>query len=113
MVFLLRKIGEGKAKHLLLSGGLITADEAKNFGLVNAIYGKEFIESEVLRFAKQLITSNSAYSMSVTKQMIAKVQSLPLEDALTFAAEMNAKARGSEDCKRGINAFVTKEKITW
>jgi methylglutaconyl-CoA hydratase len=51
--------------------------------------------------------------MGVTKQMIGKVQGLPLEDALTFAAEMNAKARGSDDCRRGISAFLNKEKISW
>jgi methylglutaconyl-CoA hydratase len=32
---------------------------------------------------------------------------------LDLAAEMNAKARGTEDCKRGINAFLNKEKIIW
>ena len=51
--------------------------------------------------------------MSVTKQMIAKVQSLPLDEALDFAAEMNAKARASEDCKKGISAFLHKQKINW
>jgi len=113
MVFLLRKIGEGRAKQLLLGGNLITAEEAKNLGLINAISSADSLEKDVAQFASQLIKSNSAYAMSVTKQMIAKVQSLPLDDALTFAAEMNAKARGSNDCKRGIQAFVSKEKITW
>jgi methylglutaconyl-CoA hydratase len=51
--------------------------------------------------------------MSVTKQMISKVQSLPLDEALTFAAEMNAKARASDDCRKGISAFVSKTKIVW
>jgi methylglutaconyl-CoA hydratase len=51
--------------------------------------------------------------MALTKQMIAKVQSLPLDEALAFASEMNAKARGSDDCKRGINSFLNKEKINW
>ena len=51
--------------------------------------------------------------MAVTKQMISKVQSLELHDSLTFAAEMNAKARESEDCRKGISAYVNKEKITW
>ena len=113
MVFLLRKIGEGRAKQLLLGGGLINATEAKELGLVNVVSEKESLEKDVVDFARQLIANNSAYAMGVTKQMIAKVQSLPLNDALTFASEMNAKARGSDDCKRGIAGFLAKEKITW
>lgn len=113
MVFLLRKIGEGRAKQLLLGGGMINAEEARNLGLVHFVCEKETLEKNVTDFARQLTESNSAYAMGVTKQMIAKVQSLPLDDALTFASEMNAKARGSEDCKRGISGFLKKEKITW
>jgi methylglutaconyl-CoA hydratase len=113
MVFLIRKIGEGKARELLLTGSLISADEAKAIGLVNRVTKKELIQEEVLKLANQLIQSNSEYSMAITKQMIAKVQSLNLEDALTFASEMNAKARESEDCRKGISAYVNKEKITW
>ena len=40
MVFLLRKIGEGKSKELLLSGKLISAEDARNMGLVNHIFYK-------------------------------------------------------------------------
>jgi methylglutaconyl-CoA hydratase len=113
MIFLIRKIGEAKAKELLLSGSLITSEQAKQIGLINQVVTPEKLHEEVVTFATQLVVSNSGYSMSVTKQMIAKVQSLSLEDSLTFAAEMNAKARASEDCRRGISAFVSKEKLVW
>jgi methylglutaconyl-CoA hydratase len=113
MIFLIRKIGEAKAKELLLSGSLVTSELAKQMGLITQVVTPEKLPEEVIAFATQLVVSNSAYSMSVTKQMIAKVQSLSLEDSLTFAAEMNAKARASEDCRRGISAFVSKEKLVW
>lgn len=113
MAFLLRKVGEGKAKQLLLGAPIITAGEALALGLIHYIRDKEVLEDEVRDFALQLIENNSAYAMGVTKQMVAKVQALTLRDALAFASEMNAKARGSEDCKRGIQAFLNKEKITW
>jgi len=51
--------------------------------------------------------------MKLTKQMIGQVQSLPLSEALNYAAEMNAQARSTEDCKRGITAFLNKEKLKW
>jgi methylglutaconyl-CoA hydratase len=113
MIFLLRKIGEAKARQLLLTGDLITAEEARAIGLINLVTSKETLHQEVYTFAQRLIASNSATSMEYTKQMMASVQSLPLDDALTFASTMNAKARASEDCIRGIQAFLNKEKITW
>lgn len=113
MVFLLRKIGETTAKQLLLSGAIISAEEALALGLINYITGKANLDREVKEFATQLITNNSSYAMGLTKQLIGKVQSLNIEDALTFASEMNAKARASKDCKKGIAAFLNKEKIMW
>jgi methylglutaconyl-CoA hydratase len=113
MVFLLRKIGETKAKQLLLTGSVIGAEEALSIGLIQFVAEKNVLAAEVKEFAVQLIENNSAYAMGVTKQMIPKVQSLPLDEALTFASEMNAKARGSEDCKKGILSFLNKQKISW
>lgn len=113
MVFLLRRVGEGKAKQLLLGGSVISSAQALSIGLIHFICEKQKLERDVRQFALQLMENNSAYAMGVTKQMIAKVQSLPVEDALSFASEMNAKARGSEDCRKGIAAFLKKEKINW
>ena len=113
MIFLLRKIGEAKSKQLLLSGELITADDALRLSLVNRIIPKENLEQETIAYAASLIRSNSAQAMMQTKQMIARVQEMSLEKALTFAAESNATARATEDCKRGVDAFLKKEKITW
>lgn len=113
MVFLLRKIGAAKSKELLLTGNLITAEAALAVGLINRILLPTEIESEVILFATRLIESNSANSMMMTKQMIADVQSMNLEEALAHACEMNARARNSADCKTGIDAFLKKEKIKW
>lgn len=113
MIFLLRKIDEAKAKQLLLSGDLVSAQDAMALGLVNKVVAKKDLEAEVNKFATQLVESNSASSMATTKQMIAQVQSMSLDEALTFASEMNAKARGTADCKKGIASFLNKEKIVW
>ncbi len=113
MVFLLRKIGEGKAKELLLTGDLIKAEEAVHYGLVNKVIARDKLEEHVEDFASRLVTQNSFMSMMLAKQMICQVQSMNLEGALSFAAQMNANARGSEDCRKGIAAFLNKEKLTW
>ncbi|ELR72326.1 Enoyl-CoA hydratase [Fulvivirga imtechensis AK7] len=112
-VFLLRKIGEMRSKELLLTGELVTAEAAREYGLVNQVVAQEDLEQHVEDFANKLITNNSGQSMAFTKQMIAKVQSMSVEDGLQYAAEMNAEARASEDCKKGIAAFLNKEEIKW
>jgi methylglutaconyl-CoA hydratase len=113
MVFLLRRVGEGNAKKLLLGGALVSAEKAREMALINEVVPYDHLSHRVKKFATELVKSNSGYAMAVTKQMLAKMHALPLEEALTFAAEMNAKARQSEDCRRGIEAFLNKEKITW
>ncbi len=113
MIFLLRKIGEARSKQLLLSGDLVSAQDALSLGLINKVVIKQDLETEVNRLAAQLVESNSTSSMAMTKQMVAQVQSMKLEEALTFASEMNAKARGTIDCQKGIAAFLNKEKIVW
>ena len=35
------------------------------------------------------------------------------EEALEFAAQQNALARKTDDCKKGIDGFLKKEKIEW
>lgn len=112
-VFLLRKIGEQKSKKLLLTGELIDAKEAVEQGLINEVVAADKMEAHVNEFANMLIEKNSGLSMTFTKQMIAEVQSRTLEEGLQYAAEMNARARASEDCQKGIGAFLNKESISW
>jgi methylglutaconyl-CoA hydratase len=113
MVFLVRKIGEAKTKALLLSGNTIDASEAKSMGMINFIVEADQLENHVFEFANKLCKTNSGASMELTKQMIAEVQNIELDEALDYAAAMNAKARSTEDCKKGIASFLNKEKITW
>ncbi len=112
-VFLLRKIGEGKSKELLLSGDLINAEAAKAMGLVNWVVPAVELDARVDAFAQKLVTKNSGQSMTLTKAMIAEVQSMNVEEGLNYAAEQNAKARGTEDCQKGIASFLNKEKLKW
>ena len=112
-VFLIRKIGEGKSKELLLSGELIDAQKSLDFGLVNRVYSTDALTEEVNKFASMLCATNSAQSMAYTKQMIADVQNMTLDEGLNHAATMNATARASEDCKKGIASFLNKEKLNW
>ena len=111
--FLVRKMGEGRTKELLLSGDLIDAQTASSYGLINFISDKQSIRESVKSYAEKLVTGTSAQSVSLTKQLIDLAQNLTLEESLEEAVKLNATARATTDCKRGIAAFLNKERIGW
>lgn len=113
MSFLVRRIGEGHARRLLLSGELIEGIEAFELGLVTRIVERDSLTSAVEDFAKQLIKNNSGEAMKMTKQMLTDIQPMTLNEALSHGVEMNAKARATPDCLRGIDAFLRKQNLEW
>ncbi|MCU0418702.1 MAG: enoyl-CoA hydratase-related protein [Cyclobacteriaceae bacterium] len=113
MVFLTRKIGEQRARGMLLSGEWITAQQAHEWGLAHRVVPPGELETTVKTFAQKLIANNSGESMRLTKKLLAEVPSLSLPDALDWAAATNAQARGTDDCKKGIAAFLNKQELKW
>ncbi len=113
MVILVRKVSGGKARELLLTGKLISAEEAAAIGLINDVIQREDIEAQTISFAQSIIEEVSSQSLATTKEMINAAVSMTLTDAMNYAAKMNAHARATEDCKRGIDEFLKKEEIRW
>lgn len=111
--FLIRKVGNARTNELLLSGDLITAETALQYGLINFVEGKEHIRESVKNYAEKLSTGTSAQSVKLTKQIIGIAQNLPLEEALNAAVKLNAEARSTADFKKGINSFLKKENPEW
>lgn len=112
MVFLIPKIGEGKAKELLLSGKIIDAVKAQEYGLINQVIS-ENINLFVNDFAQKLSDSTSPQSVSKIKEMFGALKSMDLNEGLEYACKMNAKSRADSDCVKGIAAFLNKQKINW
>lgn len=111
--FLVRKTGEARTKELLLSGELIDAATASAYGLINFIRDRDSIQEAVKTYAGKLVLETSSQSISLTKQLLNLAQNRTLEESLDEAVNFNATARASDDCKKGISAFLNKEKITW
>lgn len=112
-VFLLRKVGEGNAKDLFLSGRLISATEAHRMGMINYVVPANEIAQAVDKYAQRLCNNAASEALAHTKRLIADLQNLDFDEGLHYAAQQNATARASESCKRGIAAFLNKEKINW
>lgn len=111
--FLLRKTSETIAKKILYTGALFSAAQALDYGLITFVTNAEEINLKVKEFALSLCTETSAHSLMVTKQLIGQTTNPELEQALEMAVQLNARVRESEDFKKGIAAFISKEKIKW
>jgi methylglutaconyl-CoA hydratase len=112
-VFLIRKIGEARARQLLLTGKLVTATEAHQMGLITEVVPPEKLSASVRQLAASLIKNASAASLQLTRRLIDEVQNYPLEEALERAAKENAIARGTDDCKKGVASFLNKQPPSW
>lgn len=113
MVFLIRRIGEGRARELALRGNFITADEALELGLINKVVPETELDEYSLELAGELVRNSSGSSMGLIKELVARIHGMSTNDALDYAANLNALTRMTDDCKRGIEAFLKKEPLKW
>ena len=113
MVFVLRKLGEAAARDLLLRGHLITAEKAATIGLITRAVAPDFLDDTVSILASELATQTSPSAVALTKKMLAQVPGMGLQEALAYATQMNAFARGTPDCQAGIAAFLNKTDPPW
>ena len=113
MIFLIKRVGEGTARELMLRGNILSASEARQIGLVNMVVTEQELEAATERLCSEILQQNSATAMGLCKEMLSKVHGMNLLDSLDFAANMNAAARMTPDCKRGVAAFLKKERIQW
>ena len=112
-VFALRRIKETEARNLLLRGHLISAVEAVTYGLLTMAVPPEELDEEVAHVVNEIATETSASAVALTKRMLAQLPGMGFQEALAYAAQVNAFARGTEDCKAGIDAFLSKSAPPW
>lgn len=111
-IFLVQTVGERYAKKLLLTGNLITAQEAKKIGLVDELIPASEIRNYSLSFLNNLI-ENSPQSINNSKKLFSNIIFDDIDTKLQKACEFNAETRSTYDFKEGINSFLEKRKPNW
>jgi methylglutaconyl-CoA hydratase len=111
-VFLLRQVGEKQARDLLLSGRVITAEEAYRLGLVNEVVAPENLLARARELADTLM-GNSAASLLATKRLLRSYSHAELDHQIAAAVEENARIRTTHDFREGVSAFLEKRKPSW
>ena len=113
LIFLVRRIGEGRARELVLQGNMIDAEESFKLGLISKVVPSVDLEKTGLQLANELITNNCTTSMGLIKELLARVYGMETADALDYASHLNALTRMTDDCKRGIDAFLNSKPLKW
>ena len=112
-VLLPRLVGAAKAEAMMLSGEPLTASEACDAGLVNAVCDTP---EEVVQAAHDFIQAYCNFSLvpqQAIRQAIREGLQLPLAEALPHEARIMERVSASEDCIEGVMSFLEKRQPSW
>jgi enoyl-CoA hydratase len=104
-----RLIGKGKAKELIFTGKMISAQEAYQLGIVNRVFPQASLLEETKKAASQ-IAANGAIGVRLAKMVVDSGFDMELSEACTLEAFAFGVGFASEDQKEGMTAFVEKRK---
>jgi methylglutaconyl-CoA hydratase len=108
MAILRRSISEKAAFELVVAGETVSAGRAHDLGLVHRVFADESFLSDVEAYAARL-AAKSASAIMLSKRLLYNMDSMSFEAALQAGVEVNAIARQTEDCRKGIEKFLKKK----
>ena len=111
-VFLTRQVGDKRSRDLLLTGRIIDAAEAKEFGMVTAVIPAEQLDERALALAKDLIEASPS-SLTRAKHLLTSAAAAGIDHDLERAILENARIRCTPDFKEGVASFLEKRKPVW
>ncbi len=101
-------------RELLLFPQPLSAARALDIGLANRVVPADDLRPTGDDLAGAILANASSESIARTKRLLLDALGRPLDEALARAAEANAQARGTEDCRRGVLTFLeTKKPPRW
>ncbi|MFH0889005.1 MAG: enoyl-CoA hydratase-related protein [Planctomycetota bacterium] len=102
-----RLIGKGKAMEIMLTGDAITAHEAHQIGLINAVYPKEQLMNAAYDLANKII-SKSPLSTKAIIESVNNGLETPIGEALKLEAKLFRILITTDDAQEGLKAFMEK-----
>lgn len=103
-----RVVGQGRAAELLYSGRTLLADEALNWGFLNALYLPEDVLAKAQEMAAQL-ASGPTFAHAMTKRLLHQEWSMGLDEAIEAEAQAQAICMQTRDFRHAYEAFVARQ----
>ena len=102
-----RLIGACRARELIFTGDIITAEEAFKLGLVNRVVPEDQLMETAREIARKIALKSSA-ALKLAKQAINYGMQTSLEAGLKYEYELYSLSLSLEDKAEGVNAFIEK-----
>ena len=112
MVALSRNVARKHAMEMLLTGDMISAEDALRIGLVNRVVAPGNEREEALAFGRK-IAAKSAYAVKIGKKAFYQQLEGGLKDAYRYATEVMVENMLARDVEEGIDAFLEKRAPKW
>jgi enoyl-CoA hydratase len=109
---LTRAVGKAKAMEMVLTGRMITADEALRWGLINKVVPAEALIGEARAWAAE-IASSPPLAVRLAKEAVLKSFDTTIEGGLAFERKNFYLLFASEDQKEGMRSFLEKRRPEW
>ena len=109
---LTRAVGKAKAMEMVLTGRMITADEALRWGLINKVVPAESLLAEARAWAAG-IASSPPLAVRLAKEAVLKSFDTTIEGGLAFERKNFYLLFASEDQKEGMRSFLEKRRPQW
>ena len=104
-----RLIGKAKAKELIFTGAMISAEEARDLGIVNRVFPAESLMGETWKVAQQ-IASNGPIAVQLVKATIDQGYNVSLREGCHMEAVSFGNCFATVDQKEGMASFIEKRK---
>ncbi len=108
MAILRRNLSEKKSFELITQGFEFSADEAEKMGLINRVFDDETFDEDIKNYVS-VYQKVSRSAVVLSKKLLYQMDGMNFETSLETGAEVNAIARLTEDCKKGIARFLKKD----
>ena len=109
---LARLVGQARAMEILLAGTVLTAEEAKSFGLVNRVVPGPELINEAQSLMK-LVLRNAPMAISLTKRIIRSEREMSILGGESLETLASLTTFMSQDGKQGIDSIATKKSPKW
>jgi methylglutaconyl-CoA hydratase len=110
--YVVKKLGEGKARELFITGERMDAVRAHEVGLVNRVVDDENLDTAVEEVVQSILTSGPE-AVAMAKKLIGNVPLMAPDRFKPYTAEMIAKLRISDEGQEGMDAFLKKRTPSW
>jgi enoyl-CoA hydratase/carnithine racemase len=112
MVALSRNVSRKHAMEMLLTGEMISADEAHRIGLVNRVVAAESLVQETTKLA-ELVASKPRATVKIGKEAFYRQLEMGLSEAYDYASRVMTENMLAAEAEEGIGAFVEKREPKW